>query len=166
MTATQNARATGAAYLVYIAAGVTLMAWTSAPRVITVVFGLVESLSASTLAVTLYALTRQQDREIAMMGMMARVAECVLGALSNALLSATFFAVGSTLFCWLLLRGRIIPAGLAWLGLVASILLVVVLPLQIAGIATGTITQVVWLPMAAFEIPVAIWFLVKGAKVQ
>src|SRR5512143_3294451 len=31
--------------------------------------------------------------------------------------SAFFFAVGSTIFAWLLLRGRMIPSGLAWLGL-------------------------------------------------
>ena len=32
------------------------------------------------------------------------------------LISATFFAVGSTLFSYLLLRGRMIPILLAWLG--------------------------------------------------
>src|SRR5205085_4721122 len=42
--------------------------------------------------------------------------------------SAIFFAVGSTIFSWLLLRGRMIPAALAWLGVLASALLVVELP--------------------------------------
>ena len=48
-------------------------------------------------------------------------------------LSATLFAAGSTLFSYLFLRGRMIPIALAWLGVVASGLLVVVLPLQLAG---------------------------------
>jgi hypothetical protein len=49
-------------------------------------------------------------------------------------LPATFFVVGSTLFSWLLLRGRMIPIPLAWLGVVASVLLVVCLPLTTRGI--------------------------------
>jgi len=32
---------------------------------------------------------------------------------------ATFFAVGSTFFSYLLLRGRMIPVALAWLGVAA-----------------------------------------------
>ena len=43
-------------------------------------------------------------------------------------IGAFAFAVGSTLFCWLLLRGRMIPVTLAWLGVVASVLLMVGLP--------------------------------------
>ena len=80
----------------------------------------------------------------------------------NVILDATFFAVGSTLFCWLLLRGRMIPAGLAWLGLCASFLLVAGLPLQLAGTLSGPVTQIMWIPMAAFEIPLGLWLLVKG----
>jgi len=163
MTVRTNARLAGVTFLVYIAAGVTSMAWASRPQLAAVVLQLVMWLSALTLGVTLYAITRQQDREIAMLGMMARVSEALT---SQMLLSATYFAVGSTLFCWLLLRGRMIPAALAWLGLVASIILVVFLPLQLAGLVSGVITQIVWLPMAAFEIPVGIWLLVKGVKVQ
>ena len=43
-------------------------------------------------------------------------------------IAAIFFAVGSTIFSWLLLRGRMVPVPLAWLGVLASILLVVALP--------------------------------------
>ena len=77
-------------------------------------------------------------------------------------IGATFFAVGSTLFSWLLLRGRMIPVPLAWLGVVASVLLVVGLPLQLAGLLHGTVTDVMWLPMAAFEIPLGLWWFIKG----
>jgi hypothetical protein len=78
-------------------------------------------------------------------------------------LGAIFFAVGSTLFSYLLLRGRMIPVALAWLGVIASILAVVVLPLELVGILRGPITQLVWLPMLAFEVPLGLWLLFKGA---
>jgi len=77
-------------------------------------------------------------------------------------IGATFFAVGSTIFSWLLLRGRMIPVALAWLGLLASVLLVVGLPLQLAGVLRASAIQLMWLPMAAFEIPLALWLLIKG----
>ena len=79
-------------------------------------------------------------------------------------IAATFFAVGSTLTCWLLLRGRMIPVPLAWLGVVASVLLVVGLPLQLAGFLHGPVTSFtgMWLPMAIFEVTVALWLLIKG----
>ena len=83
----------------------------------------------------------------------------------NVLLAATLFAVGSTVFSWLLLRGRMIPISLAWLGVVASILLVVCLPLQLAGFLGGPITQLVWLPMLAFEVPLGLWLIIKGVAV-
>ncbi len=76
--------------------------------------------------------------------------------------TATFFAVGSTLFSYLFLRGRLIPVALAWLGMLASVLLVVGLLLQIAGVLRGAVTQLMYLPMLAFEIPLGLWLLVKG----
>src|SRR5687767_7241713 len=81
----------------------------------------------------------------------------------NVNLAATFFAVGSTLFCWLLLRGRMIPTSLAWLGVIASVLLVALLPLQLAAVVSGRITMLMWIPMAVFEISLAFWLLIKGA---
>ena len=103
---------------------------------------------ALVLAVTLYAITRDQDPDLAMLGMTCRVGEGLLGAAGiprtlaliwlatatgadapdpaaahalgayllrgGAALSATFFAVGSTLFAWLFLRGRMIPT--CWPG--------------------------------------------------
>jgi uncharacterized protein DUF4386 len=77
-------------------------------------------------------------------------------------IGATFFAVGSTLFCYLLLRGRMIPIALAWLGVLASILVVVCLPLQLIGILRGPITDLMWLPMLAFEVPFGLWLIIKG----
>ena len=77
-------------------------------------------------------------------------------------IGALLFAVGSTIFSWLLLRGRMIPVGLAWLGVFASMLLVVLLPLQLAGLLRGSVAQLMWLPMAAFEIPLGFWLIIKG----
>jgi hypothetical protein len=78
------------------------------------------------------------------------------------LVAANFFAVGSTLFCWLLLRGRMIPGPLAWIGVAASVLLLIVLPLQLADVLRGLMTQLVWIPIALFEISLALWLLIKG----
>jgi hypothetical protein len=80
----------------------------------------------------------------------------------SVLIGGIFFAVGSMIFSYLLLRGRIIPTLLAWLGLFASVLLVLSLPLQLVGILKGPITWYIWLPMVAFEIPVGLWLLIKG----
>jgi len=68
----------------------------------------------------------------------------------------------------LLLRGRMIPIPLAWLGVVASILLAVVLPLQLAGLFGGPMTWaafatwLVWLPMLVFEVALALRLLIRG----
>jgi hypothetical protein len=44
---------------------------------------------------------------------------------------------GSLIFSYLLLRGRMVPVSIAWLGVFASGLLAVALPLQLAGFPTG-----------------------------
>ena len=82
---------------------------------------------------------------------------------------AIFFAVGSTLFSWLMLRGRMVPVALARLGVVASALLVVILPLQLAGFFGGgyltffaAATWLVWLPALVFELWLALWLIIKG----
>lgn len=80
----------------------------------------------------------------------------------NTMTGAPFFAVGSLAFSYLLWRGRLVPTALAWLGLIASALLVVVLPLQIAGFLAGASAAYVWLPMLAFEVPLGVWLLVKA----
>lgn len=164
------------------------------------VLSLLGDFAAVVLAVSLLALTRDQDRDLALLGMACRLAEGVVGAVAiqrsmgllwlatatgpaapdaanaraiaafllsgqgwSPVIGATFFAVGSTCFSWLLLRGRMIPAALAWLGVVASSALVVALPLQLGGVLHGSITSIVWLPMAAYEIPLGVWLLVRGA---
>ena len=55
-----------------------------------------------------------------------------------------------------------IPRSLAWRGVIASVLLVIALPLRLVGVVDSTVAQIIWLPMAAFEIPVGVWLIVKG----
>ena len=54
------------------------------------------------------------------------------------------------------------PRVLAWLGMVASVILIVGVPLQLAGMLRGPITQLMWMPMLAFEVPGGLWLLVKS----
>jgi Domain of unknown function (DUF4386) len=221
MTRAANARIAGFTYLFYAAIGICselLMhqargvggdAAVQLARIgqhatnvrLTIVITLLECLSAFVLAVTLYAITRDEDRELAMLGLVCRVAEGVLGSLnnisgylgllwlanaevgtgvpdvptSNALrafllmpgasvpLGAFFFAVGTLIFSYLLLRGRMVPVSIAWLGVFASGLLAVVLPLQLAGLSTGPLTgYYLWLPALVFQVVLALWLLIKG----
>ena len=120
---------------------------------------LVTSFSALVLGVTLYAITREEDRDLALLAMMCRVIEAIPLGVNR---SAFFFAVGSTIFCWLLLRGRMLPAWLAWLGLISSALLVVALPLDLVGAIPGAVVGYLWIPMAAFEIPLGVLLLARG----
>jgi len=212
MTRTTNARIAGVTLLLYIVVGVAQMVLFggatagegTAARLanmarhatdvrVNVVLGLLTCFVALALGVALYAITREQDPDLAMLALSCRIGEGVVGAIFmpmtlgllslataagadapdaaaadaigtfllkvrgwNTFIAATLFAVGSTLFSWLLLRGRMIPVPLAWLGVVASVLLVVGLPLQLAGFLAGPVTQLMWLPMAAFEIPLGL----------
>ena len=215
MTRRTNARIAGIAYLLYIAvafpsmllsdratagadpaAKIVTMAQHAADIRLTVVLSMIGGLCALVLAVTLYAITRDQDRDLAMLGLTCRVAEGVIGAAAHPAtlglmsivtaanssssdtgavqalaafvlnqpwtIGAWFFALGSTTFSWLLLRGRMVPVWLAWLGVVSSALVAIALPLQIARVLAGPATQLVWLPVAVFELVIAVWFILKG----
>lgn len=159
-----HARVAGFTFLAYIAAGIAGMALADGSPV-SIILALLLPFAALVLGVTLYTLTRAQGPGLALLALLCRAAEAVSG---EAELSAIFFAVGSLLFCWLLIRGRMIPGALAWLGTVASVLLVVILPLQRAGLFGGTAswsssnTWLVWLPMLVFELAVALWLMIKG----
>ena len=215
MTRTANARIAGFTFLFYIAAGMTsLMLFRRATEGdamadrlasiaghagdvgVLVLLGFAQCFSALVLGVTLWAITRDQDADLAMLGLACRVGEGIIAGLSipttlavfslassagndastsaaaqtlagyllrqDVALPATFFAVGSAAFSWLLLRGRLIPIPLAWLGVVASALLVVCLPLQLAGFFSGPFAMLMWLPMLAFEVPLGLWLLARG----
>jgi len=160
MTRTTNSRLAGVTFLFYFVAGMASMNMPGRG-----VLTLFTSMSALVLGVTLYALTREQDPDLALLALTCRVVEAIPAGLER---SAVFFAVGSTIFSWLLLRGRMIPAALGWLGAIGSALLVVILPLQSAGLLGGPMgwsaskTWLVWMPVAVFELALAVWLLVKG----
>jgi Domain of unknown function (DUF4386) len=173
MTRSTNARLAGSVLLLYIVTGVVSMvlfgqatsagvgtAGKLASLVqhvflvrVTIVLTLLQAGYAVVLGVTMYALTRDQDRDLALMALCCRVAEGVVAVISpvralallsiatamtaaasadtteaqalgalllkmggwTGLVSATCFAVGSTLFSYLFLRAREHPGlpGLA-----------------------------------------------------
>jgi hypothetical protein len=218
MTRATNAKIAGLTYLLYIAVAFPTMVLfaraTSAPGVaeklagiaqhatqvrVIVVLGLLTCFMGPVLGVTLYRVTRDEDPDLAMLAMICRVGEGVIGGFGtlttlgllwlattaganapdvaaahtlgafllkaqdwNTLISAMFFAVGSTIFSWLLLRGRMVPVLIASLGVLASVLVVTGLPLQLGGFLRGSITQMMWGPMLLFEVTLALWFLIKG----
>jgi hypothetical protein len=216
MSRRRTARLAGFTFLLYIAVGITSMivlpgggaATDTTARLariaqhassvpLEILFAILMAVCAVTLGVTLHALTRDVDRELATLGMAFRVMEGMIAAsaplfslgllhlatrgsdaaASNEIaallfradqwkvtIAAMLFAFGSLLFTWLLLRGRIIARPLAWLGVVASIILVVCLPLQLMGLLGGPLVMAMWIPMAAFEIPLGAWWLVRGTS--
>ena len=162
MTATANSRVAGLAYLLYIAAGIGSMAAAGQPAIRGLLVAVIP-FCAIALGVTLYALTRGIDRDLALLALACRVVEA--GGVGSGEL---FFAVGSTIFCWLLWSGRLIPTPLAALGAIWSGLLVVQLALQAAGMFGGKtnwnspVTWAIWLPLLVFELAFAAWLLGKG----
>jgi len=209
MTRTTNARIAGFTYLFYIVAGVTTLILDRATKAgiaehaalvrVTVLLSLLICVTALTLAISLYAITRDVDRDLAVLACACRIGEGMLGGVApvttlgslwlattaaadtgagaatlgaflqhlgqwNTLIAAFLFSVGSTLFSWLFLRGRLIPVPLAWLGVVGSALLVGGLPLQLAGFLAGLVTQLMWVPVAVFELTLGPWLLIKGVS--
>jgi hypothetical protein len=161
MTRTTNARIAGFTYLFYLAAGIASLVLAGRAHAADVL-SVLTSFSALVLGVTLYAITREQDPDLAILALTCRVIEAIPGE------GMIYFAVGSTIFGWLLLRGRMIPIALAWLGVLAGVLLVVMLLLQRAGLFGGAVnwsSSVTWLmsfPMLVFELTLAMWLIVKG----
>jgi hypothetical protein len=177
MTRGMNARIAGFTLLFYIGAGVTELvlrgAGHSADGIAVRLARMGQQASALVLAVTLYRITRDEGPVLAIVAMICRMLEGVGSTIASLLQvrwnqNAIFFAVGSTLFAYLFLRGRMIPAALAWLGFLASVSLVVILPLQLAGLFGGrsnwfgAVTWLMWLPMLVFEVTLALWLIVKG----
>jgi len=219
MTRKTNARLAGIAYLLYIAAAFPAMLLSNRATSgdgmtaklaslalhatdvrLAAVLSLIGCCCALVLAVTLYAITREQDRDLAMLGLTCRVAEGITGAASIPttlgllalataagtntpdpraagaigafvlaqpwLIGAIFFAVGSTIFSWLLLRGRMVPVWLAGLGVVSSAVVALALPLQLMEVLPDLVAQLIWLPVAVFELVLAVWLIAKGAATQ
>ena len=161
MTIATNARIAGVTYIVYVAAGMSMMA-VAGQESLTGVLAIFTSFSALVLGVTLYAITREQDPDLALLALACRFLEAVPGD------GYIYFAVGSTIFSWLLLKGRMIPAALAWLGVVSSAALFVLLIAQRLGYLGGAgswaspVTWAISLPVLIFELAFAVWLLTRG----
>lgn len=161
MTVRSNARVAGAAFLLYIAAGIGSMAAAGLPPLRGILAALLP-FCAIALGITLYALTRHLDRDLAMIAMACRIVEAAGGN------GELFFAVGSTIFCWLLLKGRLIPSALAALGLVSSAMVLALLILQAGGLFGGKtnwaspLTWTAWFPLLIFELACGAWLLTRG----
>lgn len=218
MTRMTSARLAGAMVLVYTAAGIgheflmhratnaegdaaklASIASHAGDVQLTIFLTVLECLSALVLAVAFYGITRDEDRELATLGLVCRVAEAVLvstvipqlwellwlakgtaaGTLdagttstlraylfapgSGVPVASVFFAVGSTVFYYLLLRGKMLPPALAWFGVLTSALLLVTVPLQLAGYSTGPVSGYLqWVPSLLFQLVLAPWLLIKG----
>ncbi len=219
MTRRVNSSVAGVAFLLYIAVGIFQMVAlggttegdTAAERLATLarqagvvhadaVLSLLTCLFALVLAVTLHALTREVDPDLALLGLACRFGEALAGPVHislslgllayatsggevapdlagaqplltvllgarpwNVVVAATFFAAGSTLFSWLLLRGRIVPVVLGRLGVASSALLLVALPLRLGDLLPEAVAMAVWLPMLVFEVWLAIFLTLRGA---
>ena len=170
---TAAARVAGATFLFYIVVGISSMAG-AFKGAAGEMAAYAQHASAIVLALTLFVVTRPEQPVIAALGMIFRIAEgllrpaMVLAGMTLSrptLVEATLFAVGSTFFCWLLLRGRMLPGAIAWIGFVASVILVIGLPLQLAGLLRAPLTMAMWMPMLAFEVPGGLWLLAKGVPV-
>jgi hypothetical protein len=167
---TTAARVAGGTFLFYIAVGISSMAGAvRGPAAEVAAYA--QNASAVVLALTLFVVTRVEHPGVAALGMIFRLAEGTLGAALDVagitlsrptLVSATLFAIGSTFFCWLLWRGRMLPRALAWTGLIASVILLVGLPMQLAGQLRAPFTLLMWMPMLAFEVPGGLWLLIQG----
>lgn len=216
-TRQQHARIAGLAFQVYIVAGLAETAIFSgavgegaAPvRLanvlqhatqlrLTAVLTIGTVLSSLVLAVALFVITHRCNVGLALIGLVSRVAEGVVGAVyalpalglvsaaralegesgglearsivallldlrhDTMMLSAVCFAAGSSAFSFLLLQGRVVPPPLAWLGVVASVLLLLALPVQFVAGTRSMLGMLIWLPMLVFELVLAVWFLLKG----
>jgi hypothetical protein len=67
-----------------------------------------------------------------------------------------------TILLTLVMNLSALVLGVAWLGVAASVLLVVCCPLVLAGLLRGPITTYMWLPMLLFEVVLALWLIIKG----
>jgi hypothetical protein len=211
MTVKTNARIAGFMFLFYIASGIVGMIFfdqatkgaDAGAKLATIAthrsqmgiafaFALIGIFNALVLGLALYALTRETDRDLALLALIFRVVEGAINAMPAlailALLSlataaaspdvaglllkvqvwtvaigATVFAVGSALYSYLFLRARSIPAWLAWLGVLASVQLTFTAPLAGLGLVRGGGVGLMWLPMLAFEVTLGVLLLIRGA---
>jgi hypothetical protein len=191
MTSTTNARVAGVTYLFYAAIGICIEVlmhqarggYSGAAMIarigqyatnvrLSILITLFECLSSLVLAVTLYGITRHVDRELAMLGLVCRVAEGVLGSINNVPgylgmlwlaktaggTGASDIATTNALRSYLLMPGASVPLGAVFFAvgsLVFSYLLLRgrLVPVSIAWlgvVASGLLAVTLPLQLAGF----------------
>jgi hypothetical protein len=155
------------------------------------VYDLVMFASVVALAWALFVILRTVHRDLALLALLWRMAEAVIGAVSvlfgalavtltadpglvDAMLTARdtafdvtifFLCLGTIVNCALLYRSRLIPRALSGLGAGAF-------ALMLAGAAAGLVLpehkdalMAAWAPGIVFEIAIGAWLLAKGVRV-
>jgi len=106
---------------------------------VAIVLTLLTCFAALVLAVTLYRITRDQDPDLAMLALTCRVGE---GVVSGIFILATL--------------------GLLWLGTASGASAPDAAAASALGLVGDPVASLMWLPMAAFEVPLGLWLLIKG----
>jgi hypothetical protein len=75
-----------------------------------------------------------------------------------------YYSLGSTLFCYLLLKSQYVPKLLAWWGLVSSFVALISTLTIIVFPAAGGIAPGCYAPVGIFEIVTGFWLLVAGIR--
>lgn len=170
MTRKTNARIAGFAFLFYIAAGILGLvlsrrgssgAGIAAQLVsmsehvtlmrIAYLLAFVTAFAAFSLGVSLYALTRDEDGDLAMLAMICRVAEGVVGVSLPSTLVLLWLATTT---------GAAAPDPAAAQAIAAFLLK---LEGSTSLIAATLVFQLVWIPIAVFELVAGPWLIIKGA---
>jgi hypothetical protein len=77
-----------------------------------------------------------------------------------------FLGAGSTIFAWLLFKSRYVPRWLAGWGMFASPLLALgSLATLLSPWFAAKASMASMVPMFFYEVPLGLWFLLKGVKV-
>jgi len=75
-----------------------------------------------------------------------------------------FYSLGSSLFCYLLVRSRYVPGVLAWWGLLASVAAALSTILIIVVPSAGVIAPGCYAPVGIFELVTGAWLLIAGIR--
>lgn len=76
-----------------------------------------------------------------------------------------YSSLGSTLFCYLLLKSQYVPKFLAWWGLVSSFVALISTLAIIVAPDAGDIAPLCYVPVGIFEIVAGFWLLIAGIRI-
>lgn len=131
-------------------------------------FRLVEAtiLSAAAICPLLWLLLRQEHAGAGALDgalYLALGSLLVRGSSWGFTVAATFFSIGSTLFCYLFYKAGSIPKWLSGWGVLGSLVLLSGLVLRTINLVDSQTVALFWLPIL-FEIVLGFWLLIKGTK--